>query len=62
GAPEDGSAWLTDNENASRVLRGGSWNYDPRYCRSAYRYSDTRAYRYDFIGFRVVSVAPRTLG
>ncbi|MEL6384848.1 MAG: formylglycine-generating enzyme family protein, partial [Cyanobacteria bacterium J06626_18] len=62
GAPEDGSAWLTDNENASRVLRGGSWNYDPRNCRSAYRYSDTRDSRLDNIGFRVVSVAPRTLG
>ncbi|MEL7314403.1 MAG: formylglycine-generating enzyme family protein [Cyanobacteria bacterium J06559_3] len=62
GAPEDGSAWLTDNENASRVLRGGSWSNDPRHCRSAYRDNTTRDDRFNFIGFRVVSVAPRTLG
>ena len=37
GAPEDGSAWLSDKDNARRVIRGGSWLNDPRYCRSAYR-------------------------
>ncbi|MBF2045947.1 MAG: formylglycine-generating enzyme family protein [Elainella sp. C42_A2020_010] len=31
GAPEDGSAWLDSNadEDANRVLRGGSWSFDP---------------------------------
>jgi formylglycine-generating enzyme required for sulfatase activity len=38
----------------SRLLRGGSWHFYPRFCRSAYRYP----YRpdnadYD-VGFRVV--------
>ncbi|MGB3519806.1 MAG: formylglycine-generating enzyme family protein [Elainellaceae cyanobacterium] len=62
GAPTDGSAWLSENENAPRVIRGGSWHSFPRYCRSAYRYFYTRGYRRDNdYGFRVVSVAPRTL-
>jgi formylglycine-generating enzyme required for sulfatase activity len=40
---------------SGRVLRGGSWNDDPDFCRSAYRYPfdtpDDRAINY---GFRVV--------
>ncbi|MEO1299421.1 MAG: formylglycine-generating enzyme family protein, partial [Cyanobacteria bacterium J06636_16] len=61
-APTDGSAWLTDNDNGRRVRRGGSWRFNPRNCRSAYRnFNSTRDYRLSFIGFRVVSVAPRTL-
>jgi formylglycine-generating enzyme required for sulfatase activity len=62
GAPKDGSAWIdeTQAEEASHVLRGGSWNDNPRNCRSACRdlYSDVRS---DIIGFRVVCVPPRTL-
>ena len=37
GAPTDGSAWLTDNERANRISRGGSWFINPWFCRSAYR-------------------------
>jgi len=60
-APTDGSAWLTDNEEASRIIRGGSWFYDPRSCRAAFRYHDDPDNR-DFIsGFRVCCAAPRTL-
>ena len=62
GAPEDGSAWLTDNDNGRRVRRGGSWDYYPGDCRSAYRFRNTRENRINNIGFRVVSVAPSTLG
>jgi formylglycine-generating enzyme required for sulfatase activity len=36
GAPTDGSPWLA-GDSSSKLLRGGSWNYLPRYCRSAYR-------------------------
>ncbi|MEO0987773.1 MAG: SUMF1/EgtB/PvdO family nonheme iron enzyme [Cyanobacteria bacterium J06639_14] len=57
----DGSAWLTEDENAFRVLRGGSWYHFPGVCRSASRIYASREYRYSFNGFRVVSVAPRTL-
>ena len=53
GAPADGSAWLNPSEPTKkatskkgdnsgrkeemRLVRGGSWNNFPRYCRSAYR-------------------------
>jgi formylglycine-generating enzyme required for sulfatase activity len=55
GAPVDGSAWLNGDEKSDRVIRGGSWFYIPRACRSAYRYHFSPAYRYDNLGFRVVS-------
>ena len=60
GAPTDGSAWLTDNKEANRLLRGGSWDDYPRYCRSACRDSDTPGNRLSIIGFRVSCSAPRT--
>ncbi len=53
-APTNGSAWLTDNNNNSRVLRGGSWLNDPRDCRSAHRdYGDSDT-RFNRFGFRIV--------
>jgi formylglycine-generating enzyme required for sulfatase activity len=61
GAPTDGSAWLTDDETARRVVRGGSWYSNPRFCRSAYRNHFTPGFRINFIGFRVVCEVPRTL-
>lgn len=61
GAPTDGSAWLTDDQNAKRVLRGGSWGYSPRICRSAFRNFLAPAFRYFSVGFRVVYSAPMTL-
>jgi formylglycine-generating enzyme required for sulfatase activity len=59
-APTDGSAWLTDDEEAGRILRGGSWLNDPRYCRSAYRDYDSPVIRDIKVGFRVSCSAPRT--
>ncbi|NER20084.1 MAG: formylglycine-generating enzyme family protein [Symploca sp. SIO1B1] len=56
GAPNDGSAWLKQgNENDSyyRVLRGGSWSDNPKYCRSAQRNRYNPNYWYKNIGFRV---------
>jgi len=53
-ASTNGSAWLTDSNNNSRVLRGGSWLNAPAECRSASRYhwnSDDRVRRF---GFRIV--------
>ena len=38
-----------------RVLRGGSWNYDARSCRSAQRTSYRPEIRYYDVGFRLVS-------
>jgi formylglycine-generating enzyme required for sulfatase activity len=55
GAPHDGSAWLTDDESAFRVLRGGAWSHAPSFCRCASR-DDYFLPGYDFygVGFRVV--------
>ena len=61
GAPIDGSAWLTADEGANRLLRGGSWTGDPRYCRSALRLNLRPDYRDIRVGFRVCCLAPRTL-
>ena len=62
-APTNGSAWINlDAEtDASRVLRGGSWRSNPRYCRSASRNINNPGFDYDSNGFRVVCAAPSTL-
>ncbi|MBE9065668.1 formylglycine-generating enzyme family protein [Leptolyngbya cf. ectocarpi LEGE 11479] len=61
GMLANGTAWEDREENARRVLRGGSWYYNPAYCRSAVRYYYTPGDRNYFIGFRVVCSAPRIL-
>ncbi len=64
-APTDGSAWIeneNDNRSQYKVRRGGSWNGNPRHCRSAYRSNLNPEVRYRIIGFRVVcAVAQRSL-
>ncbi len=59
GAPTDGSAWI-ENDNHSHLLRGGSWDNDPVNCRSSCRNGLARVIRYNYCGFRVVSLpSPR---
>jgi len=41
-------------EGTLRVLRGGTWECFPRYCRSALRYGGSASYRLNNLGFRVV--------
>jgi formylglycine-generating enzyme required for sulfatase activity len=60
GAPSNGSSWI-DNDNQSCVLRGGSWDYDPYSCRSAFRNYSTRGLFLNRIGFRVVCLSGRTV-
>jgi len=63
GAPTDGSAWVTGGDSNLRMLRGGSWDNNPRLCRCAFRVDYGPDYRSDtVVGFRVVSVPPRALG
>ena len=59
-APTDGTAWMSDENHQPKVIRGGSWNNFPRYCRSASRNGPTRGNRYDILGFRVACGGPRT--
>jgi formylglycine-generating enzyme required for sulfatase activity len=63
GAPTNGSAWVDEgaDENKSRILRGGSWDYRPGNCRSAYRNNLNPRVSDGVIGFRVVCSAPRAL-
>jgi formylglycine-generating enzyme required for sulfatase activity len=52
-APKDGSAWTTDGNCDSRVVRGGSWLNNPAFLRAAYRNGVTTVDRNYFLGFRV---------
>jgi formylglycine-generating enzyme required for sulfatase activity len=53
GAPSDGSAWEAGGDQARRILRGGSWLYNPRYLRSAVRNGYSALLANDIVGFRV---------
>ena len=52
GVPTDGSVWQ-DGDKSKRVVRGGSWYYDPQDLRSAYRSDGTSVSRNYYLGFRV---------
>jgi formylglycine-generating enzyme required for sulfatase activity len=41
---------------ASRVIRGGSWDDLPRFCRAAYRFRLAPDLRFSFLGFRALRV------
>lgn len=68
-APSDGSAWVDQTERKDnnqretyKLLRGGSWNYVPRSCRSAFRNGIIPGLVNNSVGFRVVcGDAARTL-
>ena len=60
GAPTDDRAWVDDTEEEQsletaklRLLRGGSWDVDPRGCRSADRVKERSGGVSLNIGFRV---------
>jgi formylglycine-generating enzyme required for sulfatase activity len=53
GAPSDGSAWMSEDDQARRVLRGGSWGNLPRGLRSADRGRGTPDERDILTGFRI---------
>ena len=44
---------LVTSGGSSRVLRGGSWLYNPRYVRAAFRSRDSADFRNDNLGFRL---------
>ena len=53
GCPKDGTALILNNTNQIKLVRGGSWNIGPYFCRSAYRYWRRRDDGYDYLGFRL---------
>lgn len=53
-APSDANKWLSNNTQASKVMRGGSWFNDIHLCRSAARDKNTQVGRSNASGFRVV--------
>jgi formylglycine-generating enzyme required for sulfatase activity len=53
GAPLTGKAWEDGGDPSRRVLRGGSWLYNPRYLRSALRNGFSALLSNDIVGFRV---------
>jgi formylglycine-generating enzyme required for sulfatase activity len=62
-AYRNGYEYLTSKDpfnaqGANRVLRGGSWIYDPRYCRSASRSDYSPDIHGNNTGFRVVLSVP----
>ncbi|ACK66489.1 protein of unknown function DUF323 [Rippkaea orientalis PCC 8801] len=61
GAPRDGSAWTSSDNDTTKILRGGSCNYIPNACRCAFRnlYGLPRDYLSN-VGVRVVCAPPRT--
>ncbi len=56
GAPTDGSAWLSGDADADRVLRGGSWNDVARFVRAAFRLASLPDDRDGSAGFRCARV------
>ena len=61
GAQKDSCIWTKDLNNyedaeTGRSLRGGSWFFSAKDCRSAYRYITDARDRYYDLGFRVVSM------
>jgi formylglycine-generating enzyme required for sulfatase activity len=55
GTPADGSAWLTEDESADRVFRGGSWYFSAWDCRAACRSRLDPGVRYYLLGFRLAA-------
>ena len=57
GAPTDGSAWKSGGDSSRGVLRGGSWNFNPGFLRSANRFGNSPVFR-SGLGFRLARTVP----
>jgi len=55
GAPENGTPWINPL-GTKRVLRGGYWNNEARFCRSAIRHGGAQTERTNARGYRVVAI------
>ena len=45
---------IESSSGSDRVVRGGSWDYDPQFARVANRNGDAPGRRYSRLGFRLV--------
>ncbi|MFN9171484.1 MAG: formylglycine-generating enzyme family protein, partial [Dolichospermum sp.] len=61
GAPTDRSAYISNEAKSDKLLRGGSWDFSPGHCRSAYRFYLGAGFDVNDNGFRVVCGAAWTL-
>lgn len=66
GAPADGNAWVSDENKflgliSERILRGGSWYSNPKYCRCSCRYTSFPDSLSSASGFRILSLLPNAL-
>jgi formylglycine-generating enzyme required for sulfatase activity/nucleoside phosphorylase len=52
-APPSSIIWSSDGEQTHRVMRGGSWNAVPKFCRSACRAKGRLEQQGNGIGFRI---------
>jgi formylglycine-generating enzyme required for sulfatase activity len=54
-APANGSAWkeAVGGDCGQRVMRGGSWHYEPEDLRASNRYRDSAGDRDNSAGFRL---------
>jgi len=60
--PRTQEYYKSDRNNQTKVMRGGSWDFFPRNCRSAFRFFLYPVDRVYFnVGFRVVCERPKTL-
>ncbi|MFY9259791.1 MAG: SUMF1/EgtB/PvdO family nonheme iron enzyme [Gallionella sp.] len=57
-APNNGAARLGCDAGSRRMLRGGSWYYDPKFARAAFRVSNSATIRDHGIGFRLAITLP----
>ncbi|MEB3215894.1 MAG: formylglycine-generating enzyme family protein [Nostocales cyanobacterium 94392] len=53
-APTNADAWLDNDDNKTRVIRGGSWRNEPLLCRSSSRQFNYANETLNNIGFRVI--------
>jgi formylglycine-generating enzyme required for sulfatase activity len=59
GAPDDGSARISEEKDTPRVIRGGGWGGVAGVCRSAFRDVNSPGNRWGILGFRVCLQAGR---
>lgn len=58
GAPENGAPWIDFPRGSERVIRGGSYSYDPLFTRVSRRRSLEPDVQYSDVGFRIARSLP----